>query len=120
MTINTDLIEELEEISWRLWKGASLIEHGWVVCSEEPARKDLRKRLDKLLLLWSDLMGTFYHKAGEGCALALVGVTKCPPTWSPVPLCWHCAGGEGLPPVSEGRQLNETGRGNESRNTDTG
>lgn len=85
----------LADIQVRLRKGAELIEQEWQTVEIQPWQKRDRKRLDALLLRWIDLMGGYFAQGGTGCAM---GEPSCKQSWTPLSLCWHCAGGHGLPP----------------------
>lgn len=85
-------------LSARLAKGAGLIREEWPRVQQGAPRASL----DRFLLLWLDLMQDYYHAGGTGCAMSAAG-GQCTGSWDPVPLCWSCAGGEGLPPKTERR-----------------
>ena len=99
-------IPELERVSQRLVKGAGIIREEW---KKVEGGAD-RTTLDKALLLWLELMWGYYHSGGTGCAMSLAG-GKCSQRWDPMPLCWHCAGGEGMPPERRQDEKSQTPTG---------
>ena len=84
--------EDLELLSKRLVEGREIILSQW----EKVQAGEPRITFDKAVKLWITVMKEYFNGGGTGCAASLAG-EQCNDTSEPLPLCWHCDPGEGLP-----------------------